>query len=292
MTKLLIFTPTIADTMRPETEASIKAQQTDIDWVWEVGYHNPFPGEKMKNVVAQYQRARQLMLDGGYDAMLTVEHDMIIPADAVELMMAHSRTQNAGVVYAPYMLRHGTKVLSTWQKTDGRNPGMTLSMYPKELATYKARGWGEIAGVGWGCTLIQRSVLQQVQVHDEDGSAGDIPFATDCLRLGIKQIGAFDVPCQHYSEGVWLDAYPEHNSVHTRVLALVDVNVSVNWESKRLEKGRYYSLPLEVAQEQARAGYLKITTQEREQPDITEREMATDPKAATRGRRRANNATA
>jgi hypothetical protein len=68
-----------------------------------------------------------------------------------------------------------------------------------------------------------------------------------------------------------------------------------------MKKDRYYTIPPEDAYELQRAGYVKITNMDgdldqfdedfdvsgREQPDISSREMAINPKAATRKTRKA-----
>lgn len=287
MTRLLIFTPTIDDLMRPETEASIQAQKTAVDYVWEVGRYNPYPGEKTKNVVAQYQRARELCLAGDYEAMLTVEHDMVIPPNAVQRLY----NTDASVVYGVYMLRHGSHTLNAWQWINNRNIGMSLSLYPRELKAARARGWAEVSGVGWGCTLIRRQVLEQISIRGDVTDAGDIGFATDCLRTGHKMIARFDVPCDHIEpNGNVLKPY-EWGGIVGRVYCLIAVTANVNGHSTPMLKDHYYTMDIVEAKELARAGYVQITNlgeeEEREQPDISAREMAINPKAATRSTRKA-----
>ena len=143
---ILVFTPTIDDQLRPETGSSIAAQKTDIPFVWEVSDHNPFPGQKAANVVAQYQRGREMCLAGEFDAMLTVEHDMVIPPDTIDKLY----TTDAPVVFGVYTLRHGMKVLNAWQYQGNNNIGMSLSLYPAEVRQARARGWAQVSGVGWG----------------------------------------------------------------------------------------------------------------------------------------------
>lgn len=292
MPSLLIFTPTHGDLLRPETGESIRAQQTDIEFVWEVSEHNPYPGRDMRNVIAQYQRAWRMALEGGFDALLTVEHDMVLPPDAVQKLY----TTDAPVVYGTYMLRHGTKTLNTWQYTNGRNLGMSLSLYPKELKQHVARGWGEVCGVGWGCTLIRREVLQQITVRQSgDTDAGDLAFATDCVRRGIRQIARFDVPCLHIEpNGNVLHPFKKNGGAVGRVLALQDVVCNSDGQTVVMKRGRYYTINRDVAYDLSRCGYVRITNDddsqeeagEKEQPDITEREMAVDPKAAKRSKRK------
>lgn len=278
--------------MRPETRASIESQVTDVSFDWEIGFHNPFPGQKTKNVVAQYQRAREMALTGGYDALLTCEHDMLLPVNAIQKLYE----TDAEVVYGTYMLRHGTPCINAWQYVSGRNMGMSLSLYPKEFRALQAKGYGRVSGVGWGCTLIRRDVLDRIRIHSESESdAGDITFAMECLHAGIAMVARFDVQCGHYHENGELLEIGQNGGIVSRVLALQGVNVNVDGDTIVLKKGKYYTLPLEVGAELARAGYVKVTNGddsqqvvgEREQPDISAREMAVNPKAATRSKRKA-----
>lgn len=293
MTRLLVFTPTYGDGPRPETLASVNAQQFNGELVHEVSWHNPFPGRDMRNVIVQYQRAWGLALEGNYDALLTVEHDMVLPSDAAQKLS----DTDAPVVYGVYMLRHGVPALNAWQYVDRKNLGMSLSLYPAELKKARRKGWAEVCGVGWGCTLIKKSVLEHVRVRPiGETDAGDLAFATDCLRAGYRQVARFDVPCGHIMpDGYVLDPYQQGGLVR-RVLAKSNVNVNANGQTIAMKIGRYYSLPPDVASDLERAGYGVITNDddsqeeagEKEQPDITSRELATDPKVvkrSTRGKR-------
>lgn len=296
MPSLLIFTPTYGDGPRPEMIASV-SQQTFTDYRHEISWlDNPLPGRRMENVITQYQKAWKMALDGGYDALLTVEHDMVLPSNAAQKLWE----TDAPVVYGVYMLRHGIPTLSAWRYENNRNMGMSLSLYPDEVRKGRQQGWLQVCGVGWGCTLIRREVLERVTVRSTGASdAGDMAFATDCVRGGIKQIARFDVPCEHIMpDGTVL--HPYRGGIVARVLALATFNARVGRESMPMKKGSYYTIPPEDAFELRRAGYVEITNIDgdqdqfdndfdisgREQPDISSREMATNPKAATRGTRK------
>lgn len=280
---VLIFTPTFGDGPRAETIQSVSQQQCTVPTVHEVSYHNPYPGErKLANVLAQYQRAWEICLAGDYDALLTVEHDMVLPANAVQTLYE----TEAPVVYGVYMLRHGTPTLNTLQYINNRNLGMSLSLYPDELADCWKRGWAKVCGVGWGCTLIRREIIERLTVHSVGDDAGDMTFATDCVRAGILQIARFDVPCDHITPDGRVLKPREMGGLVSRVLALQNVNAHVNFSSMPLKKDRYYTIPVDVANDLARAGYVRIMNDTEEQP-VTAREMATDPKPAIRSKRKA-----
>lgn len=285
MADLLIFTPTHEDGPDARCLESVRNQQTDVLWQHEVSWlDDPLPGRNFANVVRQYQKGWQMALDGDYHGLLTVEHDMIIPPDAIEKLYATP----APVVYGVYMLRHGTHTLNAWQYIGTNNMGMSLSLYPNELAKYRKRGWAEVCGVGWGCTLIRREVLQKLTVKSNANDAGDMAFASDCIHNGIKQIARFDVPCGHIEpNGTILEPF-KNGGIVSRVYALQPVVADVGGASMPLVAGKYYTLPTESAQALARAGYVKITneTEERADPAIAERETAINPAAATRTTRK------
>jgi hypothetical protein len=221
---------------------------------------------------------------------------MVLPSNAAQKLWE----TDAPVVYGVYMLRHGIPTLSAWRYENNRNMGMSLSLYPDEVRKGRQQGWLQVCGVGWGCTLIRREVLERVTVRSTGASdAGDMAFATDCVRGGIKQIARFDVPCEHIMpDGTVL--HPYRGGIVARVLALATFNARVGRESMPMKKGSYYTIPPEDAFELRRAGYVEITNIDgdqdqfdndfdisgREQPDISSREMATNPKAATRGTRK------
>jgi hypothetical protein len=157
--------------------------------------------------------------------------------------------------------------------------------------------------VGWGCTLIRREVLEHIAIgNNGDGDAGDLTFARDCMQHGYRLLARFDVECGHIlpnGKVLWPN---ETGGIVNRVLALQNVNVSVNDRTLSMIKGKYYSVPADVADELKRGGYVQITNEETEetseeteemepieertQPAIDERETAVDPKAAKRGKRK------
>jgi hypothetical protein len=152
----------------------------------------------MRNVLAQYNHARTLCLSGPYDAMVTVEHDIILPPHALATLC----DDGAAVVYGTYMLRHGMPVINALKYENERNSGMSLSLYNGALAQASKAERVEVSGVGFGCTLIRRQVLEAIPFRqDAAGNAPDMPFAHDCLRQGIQQVARFNVRCGHIHEG-------------------------------------------------------------------------------------------
>jgi hypothetical protein len=258
MARILVFTPTYDNLLQKETVKSIKAMQFDGQLDWVVSDENPYPGRDMRNCVFQFQKGRQLALDGGYDAILMVEHDMVVPVDAAQKLW----NTNAGVVYGCYQLRHNMRAVNLFQHMGTRNIGMSLSLYPRELQEARRRGWTEVSGAGFGCLLIRREMLVQVPFRDT-GNAPDLPFAQDCEKAGIMQIGRCDVVCGHIDveRGVTLWPFGKDGGMLARVLAQQDVNVNDAGKAVAMVKNRYYSINLDTALELQRAGYVRITNE-------------------------------
>lgn len=274
MARLLIFTPTYDDLLRPETVASVETQQFDGEVDWVINEENPYPGRDMRNVCVQFQSGRQMALEGGYDAMLSVEHDMVLPPGAVQALY----DTDAPVVYAVYALRHGSSVVNLFRKEGSKNIGMSLSLFPAELKRAREQGTVEVSGAGFGCTLFRREALERAPFRFNT-HAPDIPFAVDCLHRGILQIGRADVSCGHIHNNVILNPW-SGGGVIARVLALQDMTANVDGESKSLKHGRYYSIPVHVATELQRAGYVQITNNIDEMGNV--REVAVSPAMTNR----------
>jgi hypothetical protein len=258
---LLIFTPTYDypngdPAMAPECEAAIYAQQIDADWTWKVGHNNPFLGADQRNVLAQFQRAQQIFLAGDYDAMLTVEHDNVLPDDnAVQRLL----DTPGDVVYAPYVLRHGVAVLSTWQKNGDINIGESLTLHPDELRRAREAVVWPVSGVGMGCTLFRRHTLDAIQFRGGEGNsyAPDIPFAQDALRLGFASNARMDVPVLHRQNEDWL--HPFETIGLKKYFCRATVNVLAPDGARfSLVQGEYVEMLPSQAFDMCRAGFIVI----------------------------------
>jgi len=276
MARILVFTPTYDNLLRSETVESVAALAFDGEVDRVVSDENPYPGRDMRNCNFQFQKGRRLALDGGYDGLLLVEHDMIVPADGLQKLWETP----AAVVYGAYMLRHGMHCLNLFQNLGRGAIGMSLSLYPRELTAMRRRGWGDVSGVGFGCLLIRAGVLGDVPFRNTE-SAPDLPFAHDCATRGIRQVGRTDVECGHIVEtGITLWPFRGGGTgMLARVYALQDVVVVDGGQTVQMKRGRYYSLSVAVGLELVRAGYVRIAGGEGDQAAM---ETAIDPHMQSR----------
>lgn len=254
MPKILVYTPTYKGGMHPETERTVRGQECSVAWDWAIDTDDPYPYPDHRNVLAKYQRARQKAIDEGYDALLTVEHDMGLPEGAFQKLW----DTFAPVVFGVYLLRHGSNVLNAWQYINGRNLGSSLSLYKRELALARKRRVHRVCGCGWGCTLIRREVLERIPFHDQEGynAAGDLAFAQDCVQADVLMLARFDVPCLHYEDGRALSPY-EDGLVMQECEAIANQNVLIGGNVWRLRVGHRYEFPTGAVEQWSRAGYVR-----------------------------------
>ena len=205
--KILCYVPLHPEYgIRPQTLASVMALEHDdvLDMVFSSG-DNPHT-ELFENVTHQHNKARRLVLDNGYDALLSVEADMIVPPDTIGKLI----DANADIAYGLYVWRHKIKRWSAYK---------ALSLWGGESVSHNHNGqdarasWGKIidvAGMGMGCTLIHRDVLERLvfRLHDGKHSWIQDEYAADFKKMGIdpyrehKQMVCddwlFAMDAQHY----------------------------------------------------------------------------------------------
>jgi hypothetical protein len=262
---VLIFTPTYGDGPHPECIPSVNAQVFDGRVEHQVSWHNPYPGRDFRNVLAQYERAHEWLLSSPADALLLVEHDMVLPVDALTKLYA----TDAPVVYGLYIFRHGMLVLNACRYENHSAVGESLSLYPAEEQAAQRRGWADVSGLGFGCTLIRRSVLEQLRFRpDGDLPLPDRSFALDCVRTGIRQVARFDVPVTHIDGDTRLIVGKDFLMVE--VTALQNVTVPTGNGVHPLIKGRTYKIARPEAVELQRAGYVQITPEPETEPEPAE----------------------
>lgn len=277
--RVLAFTPTWDAAMAPEMRTSMEQQRYDGQLDWVVSTHNPFPAPDHRNVLAQYRRGRERCLADGYDALLTVEHDMVLPDNAVQELA----DTPGDVVYGVYLFRWGAFVLNAFEYVGQRNIGESLSLHPRKAQAAMRAGTVRVSGCGWGCTLLRRRALERIEFPETypENPAYDIRFAQLAVRAGLEMYANFRVLCGHkYRDMVmWPDlddphvvysghmmrvggaALPMCRDSRLRdvdVVVTKTVNALTGGKSVRLTAGQSCVLPYGDAYELARAGYLEI----------------------------------
>lgn len=266
--KLLLFMPTYKigkhDAAWPDSLDSFRALEApaDVEVVRAIGRDNPYKGEGHRNTLHQFQKARERALAEGFDALVTFEHDMVVPADGLVKLWATP----ALVVYGLYVLRHGSGMLNAMRHIDGSpNIDQSLSLFPGLRKESERRGWVQVSGVGFGFTLIRREALARFEFHKtEESWPPDWGFAADCAKAGIRQVCRWDVKCGHIEEnGVIL--WPGSAGPVTKVRVM-----ETFYRGKKFTAGTVDEMPIDDALEMSRCGYVRM----HEQPGDGEKQMA------------------
>lgn len=137
--------------------------------------------ERIRDYSEKYIWGQQLFLSGNWDAMLTVEYDMIVPADALEKLTS----VDADIVYGLYCNRPSSR--HTWMLRIGESIGAGKAHYAPE---FMHSVWNKVVdsdGLGMGCTLIHRRVLEAVPMRYGETLGNDYFFAKDAKAAGFKQ---------------------------------------------------------------------------------------------------------
>lgn len=163
-----------------------------------------------KNNLRKMQDARNVLLAGPYDYMFTVEADMIIPQMALERLVK----VNADVAYGFYCSRHASR---RWLLFDETGNEVTDEYRNRVLSQ-----WGKVVpswGMGFGCTLIKRHVLEKIDFRRvERGAAADAYFAEDVRVAGLVQKHDLGVLCGHIIQPYPLQVvYPDNKPPYYKI---------------------------------------------------------------------------
>jgi len=200
MSRLLIACPIADKLLLPTMRRIIELDPAGYDRADTVFLRAaPVPEQDARDAItAQYNEARRLTLEGGYDALLTIECDMLPPSNAIRRL----RNTAADVAYGLYILRRPPWEWNAYSVMEG------MAAWPLANVPARARAeWGEVVdvdGIGLGCTLIQRRALEVMHFRasgllHQDGNRSycDWYAAEDWRAAGMTQRCDLSVICGH-----------------------------------------------------------------------------------------------
>jgi hypothetical protein len=165
------------------------------------GYEDKESDGGRTNLMKKQEQVRQLLLASDYDYLLFVEDDMVVPQDTIQRLL----DCDADVAYGLYVFRREPYLWSAYSViNEEQMVGYPLNAVPEAAAA----AWGRVVdvdGVGFGCTLIKRRVLEQIAFRvgwDEPHPGGEVShsdfyFAVDCLRADFTQRCNTSLLCGH-----------------------------------------------------------------------------------------------
>lgn len=183
--RILVAVPTF-ENIKPETFKSIY----DLD---ASGFDCSFEYVKGYDCAVARNKIARKAIEGGYDYVLMVDSDSVVPPDALQVMSKCG----AGIVLGFQQRRNGKRGESTIFKA----PGKTYFKHElQELGEFVPARYG-----GFGCALINVDVLKAMEfpyfqyVWDSETHlcSEDIYFCKKARDMGIKTAAATRVWCGH-----------------------------------------------------------------------------------------------
>lgn len=166
-----------------------------------IGYGQPAGAiDGNERVVAKYQEAQRVFLEGDWDVFIAVEDDMIVPVDVFPRLMAMVRDEPnlsppADIAYALYAWRLPPHKWSAYTAVDETS---AQSLWEDKQAARDA--WGrviDVAGLGLGCTAIRRHVLEAISFQKRGPACNDWYLAVDAQAHLFRQRCHLGLVCGH-----------------------------------------------------------------------------------------------
>lgn len=198
--RILLFTPLLRSFGRHITSVhrALRATPHPVEWL-SVTNDQPFGEYDQRNVLYLYNLARErLLASEEYTHLMCVEDDMVIPPDAITALLG----VGAPVAYGLYTWRRAGHPWSCYRHLWPDSACSWSEDQPQTIARwYREQRVIDSAGVGLGCTLIERSVLERIPWRlmnpSGEGPCNDWAFSLDCQAAGVQQVHHLGVRCGH-----------------------------------------------------------------------------------------------
>lgn len=144
-----------------------------------------------KELQYKYERMREKVFQCNYDYAFVVEEDVVIPDNALEMMLSI----DAPVVSGVYCLRQFDTLESVQTNIEIDS---CRWLKPKDLQQYDIDDTVLKISCGcMGCILIRKDALREFSFIREHTQPPDIDFASYCVKHNIAQYVHLDVLCDH-----------------------------------------------------------------------------------------------
>jgi FkbM family methyltransferase len=210
--KILIAIPT-AKYIEPETFKSIYDLDVPEGYQTVFQYFYGYNIDQVRNLIADW-------VVKGYDYLLSVDSDIVLPRDTLTRFLAH----DVDIVSGLYIQRKpGQHILELYENND--RGGVSNIPYGK----IKDKGLVPIGGCGFGCVLIKQSVFKGIPyphfvyhsaLDHANTISEDVDFCAKALKKGFKIYADTTMKCRHVGQSEFLidDSIPAvDNSVELRL---------------------------------------------------------------------------
>ena len=149
--------------------------------------------QRWEQITQRMAAAQRHALAQDYDAILSLEDDILVPRDALAKLLA----VDGDIVYANAVQRLTPTMWHACLQMD-EDSIETLDRYPERARAV----FGEpidVVGVGGYCTLIRRSALEAIPFQRRGAHSYDRYLGMDAAALGFRQKYHTGILCSHFS---------------------------------------------------------------------------------------------
>ncbi len=157
----------------------------------------PYFESARDRIIASRNILRQKVLKGSYDYFLSLEQDVIPPADIIEKLLLHDKKVITAVYFANNIIPGETssKLIPLVYVLENEK---TLSMrHLNEDELWNEQGLMQVVSAGLGCILIHRDILKKVKFRYDLNTFDDRWFFKDLYDKKIKVFADTSIKCKH-----------------------------------------------------------------------------------------------
>ncbi|MBI2105460.1 hypothetical protein HYT56_01320 [Candidatus Woesearchaeota archaeon] len=157
----------------------------------------PYFESARDRIIASRNILRQRVIDENYDYFLSLEQDVLPPADIIERLLQHKKEVMTGVYFANNVIpgEISSKLIPLVYILEDKK---TLSMRPlNEYELWKNQGLMQVVSAGLGCVLISKKVLEKIEFRYELNSFDDRWFFLDLYNQKIPAYADTSIKCKH-----------------------------------------------------------------------------------------------
>ena len=197
MTKLLIAVPTF-ENIAPETFKSIYDLEKIPGWNFEFQFVKGYDCTVARNKIAK------MAIDQGYDYVLMVDSDIILPSDTV----VRFQELDQDIILGYYPRKDGKGFADIYRSGIGYHDDNRVSMEDLRTASVNRLS---IKGGGFGCAFIKTSVFNElkfpyfsyVTYPDSAMLSEDLYFCTTARNRGFDIFVDARVRCRHIGRKIY-----------------------------------------------------------------------------------------
>lgn len=166
--------------------------------------HVPRGGNSRQALCNAQNYIRKKVLSEGYDYWLSLESDLIPPKDIIFKLMSHAKSVVGSVYFLGTWMDPNIPKPACLFVLDQKEGGMmgTRMMTPEESRKIIGTGLRQVHGVGLGCTLIKRRILEKFGFWTDtrfDNKHSDVYFYMELQNAGEPVFVDTNILVEHYA---------------------------------------------------------------------------------------------